>query len=143
MSNGLEIQIDGREIVEAIRKLPMFDKVVKKWVNWATEINISWAHRFLANYPPPPAGSTYRRTGTLGRTWQSEIRATTSHVRAILANPTVYAPYVQDEDSQAMVHRGRWPTIQMLLRAPVSIFRKRYEEALELVAFTMFQILSS
>jgi len=66
-----------------------------------------------ADYPPPPPGSTYRRTRTLGRLWtQSQPQITVSgHILdARIENATPYGPYVQDPDKQAAVHRGRWQT---------------------------------
>lgn len=143
MSNSLEIHIDSSAVAHAIRQLPFFDKVALKWIRHATEDNISWAQGFLAKYPPPPPHSTYIRTTTLGPGWQYEIRSTMGHVRATLANPVEYAPYVQDETRQARIHRGRWPIIQMLLRTPVRLFRMKYEDALRRVSLEMAIRLSS
>jgi len=68
---------------------------------------------YAAVYPAPPPGSTYRRTGTLGRLWTSStpsISIAGSVLNARLGNATPYGPYVQDPDRQAKVHRGRWQT---------------------------------
>lgn len=74
----------------------------------------------LAHYPSPPAGSTYHRSGTLGRLWtgaQPVWRADgTLGFAATLGNATPYGPYVQDPTSQApWMHH--WDTTQDVLDA--------------------------
>lgn len=59
----------------------------------------------LAVYPSPPSGSTYRRTGTLGRAWTQQGAG----LRYVVGNNVRYATYVQGPD-QAQMHRGRWLT---------------------------------
>ena len=59
----------------------------------------------LARYPSPPSGSTYRRTGTLGRAWTQQGAG----LRYVVGNNVRYATYVQGPD-QAQMHRGRWLT---------------------------------
>lgn len=61
----------------------------------------------LAVYPSPPSGSTYRRTGTLGRAWTQQGAG----LRYVVGNNVRYATYVQGPD-QAQVHRGRWLTAE-------------------------------
>ncbi len=67
-------------------------------------------------YPPPPSGSTYRRTGTLGRRWTTRPFRTTTEVGREIGNNTEYAPMVQSDELQATVHRGRWQTDAQVLR---------------------------
>ena len=133
----LEFKIDTTAITKAMRALDGFDKVAKQEIEHATQDNIQWGHDFLGKYPPKPHGSTYVRTGTLGRRWQHTVNEFSGGIRAILSNPTEYMPYVQDEVMQAKVHRGRWPTIQMLTRVPVYKFRQRYEQALRRIGDIM------
>lgn len=67
----------------------------------------------LMTYPPPPPGSTYRRTGTLGRRWTVEG----GQMRWVIGNNTGYGPLVQDEAQQRPVHaRTGWPTAQAVAR---------------------------
>lgn len=47
----------------------------------------------LASYPPQRAGSTYRRTGRLGRSWTLEGRR--GGLQIVIGNSTPYAPEVQ------------------------------------------------
>jgi len=67
-------------------------------------------------YPVPPSGSTYRRTGTLGRRWTTRPIRTTTEVGREIGNNTEYAPLVQGDELQATVHRGRWQTDAQVLR---------------------------
>lgn len=67
-------------------------------------------------YPAPPSGSTYRRTGTLGRRWTTRPIRTTTEVGREIGNNTEYAPRVQSDELQATVHRGRWQTDAQVLR---------------------------
>jgi len=66
----------------------------------------------LAVYPSPPSGSTYRRTGTLGRAWTQQGAG----LRYVVGNNVRYATYVQGPD-QAQVHRGRWLTAEQAATA--------------------------
>lgn len=65
----------------------------------------------LARYPAQPAGSTYRRTGQLGRLWTSakpSWQASNSGFIGTLGNATSHGPYVQG-DEQAASNR-HWET---------------------------------
>ena len=66
----------------------------------------------LAVYPSPPSGSTYRRTGTLGRAWTQQGAG----LRYVVGNNVRYATYVQGPN-QAQVHRGRWLTAEQAATA--------------------------
>ena len=73
---------------------------------------------YAAEYPPAPADSSYRRTGTLGRLWVAASPHVTvgGHVLdARIRNATPYGPYVQDPDRQAKQHRGRWRTTDQVV----------------------------
>jgi hypothetical protein len=95
-------------------------------------------------YPPKPPTSTYRRTGTLGRsltTWHSRdanaLARVEEHMNSVvgyIGTRVVYAPYVIDRYRQAWMHRGRWYKLQdviMGLRARiVKAFREGYRKGL-------------
>lgn len=62
----------------------------------------------MENYAPPPANSTYRRTGRLGSNWGLRRRGKT---RVEFYNMTPYAGYVVGDGNarrQAAIHAGRW-----------------------------------
>jgi len=66
----------------------------------------------MRRYPPAPPSSTYRRTGTLGKSWTQKVTGGRGGWLAVIGSFLNYAPYVQDRDRQAQVHRGRWQTVQ-------------------------------
>lgn len=77
----------------------------------------------IAEYPPAPSGSSYRRTGNLGRAWTSaqyEVSVNTGGITGVIGNAVrdrrgrAYGPYVQSEEEQAWMHRGRWATDEMV-----------------------------
>lgn len=73
--------------------------------------------RAMKKYPTPPSDSSYVRTGTLGRRWTHEVQRGASEIRGVVGNNTQYGPWVQNEQFQARVHRGRWLTDEAALRA--------------------------
>ena len=60
----------------------------------------------MAQYPPL-ASSSYRRTGTLGRSWTSriKIRSVSGGIEGRIGTNVEYAPLVQSSRLQARVHR--------------------------------------
>jgi hypothetical protein len=88
----------------------------------------------MADYPPPPASSTYRRTGTLGRKWTTDVAVTGDGVQGKVGNNTGYGPWVQSDMFQARVHKGRWQTDRQVLREEednlVSIMQDEIDRAL-------------
>ena len=75
---------------------------------------------YAADYPPQPADSDYRRTGTLGRLWTTATPHMTmsGHVLdARIGNATPYGPWVQDPERQGRVHRGRWQTTDEVVQS--------------------------
>lgn len=67
-------------------------------------------------YPPQRAGSSYRRTGTLGRTWTSDVYSEGDALIGKVGNVTKYAPQVQSEKFQSKAHKGRWQTDVQVIR---------------------------
>lgn len=64
-------------------------------------------------YPPKPAQSRYRRTGTLGRSWFSQQVRSKGKPAVRVANRTPYAGWVQDLTKQVVHHaRTGWLTYQ-------------------------------
>ena len=101
------IRIEGLDkLIRKLGRLKTFSELRP-----AMERGVAMLHEGVADYPPPPEGSTYRRTGTLGRRWTTKVETLTTF-QGTIGNNTVYGPYVQDEAKQARVHKGRWQTIQ-------------------------------
>lgn len=92
--------------------------------------------RDMQEYPPQPANSLYRRTGTLGRRWTTRITRSASGLSGRVGNNTRYAPWVQSQRFQRGIHqRTGWPTdIQVIERnraAIVDDFKRAIDRALE------------
>ena len=48
----------------------------------------------------------------LQQSWTKKVTGGRGGWLAVIGSFLNYAPYVQDRDRQAAVHRGRWPTVQ-------------------------------
>lgn len=85
-------------------------------------------------YPAQHAGSSYIRTGTLGRRWTTNVRPRRDGVEGRVGNNTQYAPFVQADRFQARVHQGRWQTdvdvVRQHERAIVADFERAIAKAL-------------
>jgi hypothetical protein len=74
----------------------------------ALDAGATAAHGMMQIYPPPPAGSRYRRTGNLRQKLRIKKPSKTSR---IVENTASYARYVYGMP-QARVHRGRWASVR-------------------------------
>lgn len=131
----LDIEIQGLDGVLAA--LDAFPEQVAARMEEATTRVVLRLIPDLARYPAPPAGSTYRRTGTLGRTWTSAtptFQAMASGFEGRVGNATPYAVYVQSADDQAWMHRGRWPTDEDVLADHAGDIQAEYTAAVEQLA---------
>ena len=91
-------------------------------------------HSNLPGYPPPPAGSTYRRTGLLGRTITTDVKSLGNEVVGVIGTITKYAPWViskkrvGNRGPQSRAHKVRWWTLQEEVarhrKAIVGMYRK-------------------
>ena len=67
-------------------------------------------------YPPPPPNSSYTRTGKLKQSWSKKVTSSGRAWLGVVGSRIHYAPYVQDENRQADIHRGRWQTVQSVAK---------------------------
>ena len=114
--------------------------------------SVLYAQSQIPSYPSPPPGSSYRRTGTLGRTVTAfpgvsparsiggsggenpgampltRVEPFSGGVRGVIGGRLDYMPYVIDEGNQAYMHKGRWWTLQKIVRDSrdgiIKIFRE-------------------
>lgn len=106
-----EIKVEG--LADLLRTFDVLPGIAADELGKAMDRALLLLQGDMADYPPPPPGSTYRRTGTLGRRWTSarrEVEITGGMLQGRVGNNTPYGPYVQDPAQQAQVHRGRWQT---------------------------------
>lgn len=80
---------------------------------WKSEKQRRW---FFAALREGRISVPYRRTGTLGRRWTTEVSRQGDDLVGKVGNVTVYGPFVQSVDEQAAVHRGRWRTDEQVAR---------------------------
>ena len=100
---------------EVARNMARIAKDIKPELVNLTRKAVLYVHSTVPPYPAPPAGSSYRRTGTLGREIATEVRSLGADVVGVIGSKTIYAPYVIDEKRQAWMHRGRWWTLQSVV----------------------------
>ena len=93
----------------------------------------------MADYPPPPPGSTYKRgsdkrSEKLGQRWTTKVTTSGGNVQGKVGNNASYGPFVQSDMFQARVHKGRWQTDRQVLREEednlVSIMQDEIDRAL-------------
>jgi hypothetical protein len=121
----------------ALEMLAFQPQIVEPELHDAAEASLMGVRRPAMEYPPEPAGSTYTRTLTLGRTWAEalpEWEADKAHFEASIGNPTPYGPYVMDEEEQAWMHVGRWRTADDILRDAEPQIAENFERALVQIA---------
>ena len=78
-------------------------------------------------------GRGYNTSEALGKSWT--IKYSNGHRRAEIGNDTSYGKYVQDKDEQARWHKGRWHTIQDVVKkqtpAIIAFFKAAYDKAVK------------
>lgn len=87
--------------------------------------------RDMADYPPARPGSSYVRTGTLGRRWTTDVNRSGDGLVGKVGNNTVYSPFVQSARFQASVHRGRWQTDEATLERNRQRIVDDFEQAIQ------------
>jgi hypothetical protein len=114
----MRVKITSPDIEKAIKKMGDADKIVQQELRTGHTEASAFAQSHLAQYPTAPSGSSYTRTGTLGKGWTLETHAVASDINTVVSNATPYGHFVQDEP-QAWMHVGRWNnTTQSLARVP-------------------------
>ena len=115
------------DVSEVVKKLD--PKTMEKHLAVAIDGAADLIRADIKTYPAPPAGSTYRRTGRLGASWAKRVDR--AALRAVIGSNIAYAPYVQDKDRQAWMHKGRWQTAHDVARRKAAEVRTFIVRALE------------
>lgn len=124
----MSLQIKG--MAELNRKLDRIRRDIRPEMRAATEKALAYVHSRVPPYPSPPPDSTYRRTGTLGRSITTQVRELGTQMVGVIGTNVVYAPYVIDEKRQAAMHSGRWWTLQAVVRKARAGVRAIYRAAI-------------
>ena len=104
----VNIEIDSRQVRRMIDRAP---QRVNRALRAAMDDSTILLLREMQTYPPQRPGSTYKRTGTLRRSWLRRVSNAGVGVTGEVVSSGNMAPYnrlVQDQTRQARVHRGRW-----------------------------------
>lgn len=110
-----ELRLQGAP--ELLAKLAHTPDLLLQLIERAVTAGLLQLQHEMAIYPLPPAGSTYHRTGTLGRLWTSDPPLWSGRPSGWLGsigNATSYGPYVQDPKWQSS-HNDAWRTTQVVL----------------------------
>jgi len=118
------------------RRLDDIERDIRPTLRDATEKAVLYVHGQVPEYPSPPPRSTYRRTGTLGREIGTEVKELGSEIVGVIGTATVYAPWVISDRAvgsrgpQAGVHRGRWYTLQGVVKKARNAIIEIYQKAI-------------
>lgn len=152
--SDVEITITGAE--DVIRRLGDIQsgRVLRPAMQGSLEV----LRGDLARYPRPPAHTwgkwqfvsdkqrrwffwalrngqitvPYRRTGSLGRLWTTKITGVGMHMYGHVGNALgqSYGRYVQDKPRQALIHQGRWSTVQDVAKKRIGAIKRLFEQAI-------------
>jgi hypothetical protein len=143
---------------DIIRKFEERQKKMRDGLRTATEKATAYAHSQVPKYPTPPApgewarktspaqkraffvqlraGGWKKRTGTLGRSIATDVRELGSSFVGVIGTGVVYAPYVisdkavEQRGPQALMHAGRWWTLQGVVRGAKDEIMKIYKRVI-------------
>ena len=108
----ITISVDAAAALSMLENMPeRLDRAMQRAMTDSTVLLL----REMKTYPAPPADSTYRRTGTLGKSWSRKVEGRGYDITGIVGSNGAMAPYnryVQDTEFQASIHQDRWVTIQ-------------------------------
>ena len=91
-----------------------------------TEASAEVMEKELEKYPPKPPKSRYIRTYRLRAGWGFINYGATTKI----ANIVPYSPFVQGDNTQAKIHRGRWRTVSQIAKAKMKAMVAAAEKAL-------------
>lgn len=122
------------ELIAALGRVEDLPKLLEP----ATREVLTMLRERMQEYPPPPANSTYRRTGNLRESWR-EYPLSSGDVLGRVRSEGAIAPYnryVQAAADQAWMHEGRWQTEQQ-------VAQEKEEEAVRILSEYLASVLVS
>lgn len=89
-------------------------------------------HQSIAVYPPEPQGSSYVRTGSLGRKWVTKVAQSVGELIGTIGNNLWHAPIVQSQRFQAWMHRRTgWQTDQQVMERERGNIVRDFQQAIK------------
>ena len=148
----MTVKIDGLDAIfkklDSLGKPEVFKRPMRLSAERVQDRIAKYPLESAANRPPGPNGyswyvrgyGTRTRTGRgyptskdLGPSWT--VKYSNGHRRAEIGNNASYGKYVQDKDEQAGWHKGRWHTIQDVVKkqtpAIIGFFKAAYDKAVK------------
>lgn len=103
----LDISVDAQE---ALRELERRGRAIGPALEGPVRRAALRGEAFLKEYPPARSPE-WRRTGSLGRSWTTQVTVTREEARGVVGNIREYAPLVQSAERQRSWHRRTgWQT---------------------------------
>lgn len=142
----MEIKVEGLEPI--LKRMAQFPQEAQKVTEKTMEASLLTLWESVPKYPNPPAGSTYTRTGTLGRSLGTsqgggkgggqpdiyEVKAMgAGGYEGSFGSRLDYAPYVIGDGTQAH-QNSHWWTISAVAERAVSKIEKLWNIAAEEMA---------
>lgn len=125
------ITVDSRAVHQMLAGAPgQINRAMYVGMVDATTLLLTLTRR----YPPPRAGSRYVRTYTLMRSWSRQIVGTVQTLQGVVASNSAMAPYnryVMSRADQALVHRGRWATVEDIAEQSQAAINRIFDARLQ------------
>jgi hypothetical protein len=128
----MPVEITVKGLAELKAKFAKAPKVYDAAEELTMRTSLLVLQESVPKYPPPPEGSSYRRTLTLGRSLGIGGEANIATVKKMgsgmregrFGTRVKYAQFVIGEKTQAWMHQGRWWTMATVAgRAEAKILR--------------------
>ena len=138
MSDQIDYQIKGLDKLN--KKLKRLQgKEIKDALHKTTDKAVKYVHSQVPEYPPEPPNSTYTRTLKLGQTINTAVKEVGSEIYGVIGSPRNYSPWVISSEAvpevgagpQAAVHKGRWWTLQDVVKKSLAEVKRFYSKMLE------------
>jgi hypothetical protein len=128
---SFQIQVVSPDMADIGRTMSRYPQQLDKGMEEATRASLLTLQESVPSYPGTPAGSTYRRTGTLGRTLGAgggspdifQTRKLGSGFEGRFGSRLNYAPYVIGDGTQARWMGHWWALSEVARRAKPKIER--------------------
>lgn len=124
MTEPYVIKVEG--LSDQIKRMVAFPKTLDKEMSDTMSAALDVFEEKVPDYPPPPAGSRYRRTHTLGN---SLIKGSGLNVmksekisgmhQGTFGTKVKYAPYVISDTHQAWMHKDWWWTVEVIAQRSI------------------------
>jgi hypothetical protein len=132
------VDIEIRGLDELVRKAQRMGRETQPMLTRTMDRAIKYVHSQVPPYPPAPPDSRYRRTGLLGRSIATEVRALGGTTVGVIGTNVVYAPDVisnvpaNGRGPQMWYHtRTGWYTLQGVVGKAESQVVAIFEAALD------------